>query len=139
MEQTHARTCVYKIGYHIVFCRKYRAKVLTGAVEVSAQKVFHETAKEKGFIIRQLETNEDHVHLFVTAPPHVSISTLVKWIKGISARLLLQRYVTLQKRLYRGHLWNPSYYVGTVGDMSEDIVRKYIESQKSEAPHKAKA
>ena len=139
MEQTQARTCVYKIGYQIVFCTKYRAKVpYRGCGGVGPEGVSCDGA-EKGFIIQQLETNEDHVDLFVSAPPHVSISTLVKWIKGISARRLLQKHSFLHKRLYRGHLWNPSYYVGTVGDMSEDVVRKYIESQKSEAPAKAKA
>lgn len=104
-----------------------------------SKQVIQSIAKEKGFDIIQMEVNEDHVHLFVSALPRVSISTLVKWIKGISARRLFELNPSLKKQLYRGHLWNPSYYVGTAGDMSEDVVRKYIESQKSEAGQKTKA
>jgi putative transposase len=103
------------------------------------KRVLHEIEDEKGFEIKQMETSEDHIHLFVSAPPHVSISTLVKWLKGISARRILKANPSLQKQLYRGHLWNPSYYVGTAGDMSEEVIRKYIESQKSEAGKNAKA
>jgi len=95
--------------------------------------IFNEIALEKGFTLVQQEANEDHVHLFVSAPPHISISVLVKWIKGISARRLLTQHPGIRKQLFRGHLWNPSYYVGTVGDMSEEVVRKYIANQKGEA------
>lgn len=133
METIHRRTCVYQIGYHIVFCTKYRKKVLVGKVSDDLLDIFQEIALEKRFTIEQQEANEDHVHLFVSAPPHTSISVLLKWIKGISARRLLAQYPGIRKQLYRGHLWNPSYYVGTVGDMSEAVVRKYIANQKGKA------
>lgn len=139
MEITHRRTCVYQTGYHIVFCTKYRLKVLVGKVAEDLKDILFSIAGEKGFLIGQMETNEDHVHLFVSAPPHVSISTLVKWIKGISAWQIFQQHPEIKKQLYRGHLWNPSYYVGTVGDMSEEVVRRYIEAQQSKTPKEAKA
>ena len=137
MQIQHRRTCVYQIGYHIVFCTKYRKAILLDKLCDDSKQVILTIAKEKGFDIVQMEINEDHVHLFISALPHVSISTLVKWIKGISARRLFELNPSLKKQLYRGHLWNPSYYIGTVGDMSEDVVRRYIESQKSKAGKEA--
>ncbi len=133
METVHRRTCVYQIGYHIVFCTKYRRDVLAGRVSDMVKKTVAEVAAEKGFEVATMETGDDRVHLFVSAPPHISISVLVKWIKGITARKLFVHYPALRKKLYRGHLWNPSFYVGTVGDMSEQVVKKYIESQKKKA------
>ena len=130
MDITHRRTCIYKIGYHVVFCTKYRKDILNERVARSLKKLLLSVAEEKGFAIQQIEAGADHVHLFASAPPHISISILVKWIKGISARQLFVKHPELKKKLYRGHLWNPSYYVGTVGDMSEEVVKKYIESQK---------
>ncbi len=133
METVHRRTCVYQIGYHIVFCTKYRRDVLVGRVADTVKKIVAEVAAERGFEVATIETGDDHMHLFVSAPPHISISVLVKWIKGITARKLFVQYPSLRKKLYLGHLWNPSFYVGTVGDMSEQVVKKYIESQQKKA------
>lgn len=130
MDIIHHRTCVYKIGYHIVFCTKYRRKVITPKVDARFKAIVHDIAAEKNFEISNVETGLDHAHLFVSAPPHVTISDLVKWLKGITARKLLLD-PDLKKRM-GGHLWNPSYYVGTLGDMSADAVRKYIDNQKTE-------
>ncbi len=133
MEAIHRRTCVFQIGYHIVFCTKYRLGVLTGDLSGEIKKIVASIALEKGFDVSAIETGDDHVRMFVSAPPHISISVLVKWIKGITARKLFLQYPLLRKKLYRGHLWNPSFYVGTVGDMSEKSVKKYIDSQQKKA------
>jgi len=123
MKIIHHRTCVFSIGYHLVFCTKYRRKVLTPKVDAVMKRVVAEMGIEKGFDVSTIENGPDHVHLFVSAPPHVSISDLVKWIKGISARKLLVAFPDLKKRM-GSHLWNP---------MSADVVRKYIENQKEKA------
>jgi len=70
--------------------------------------------------------------LLVSAAPHVAVSQIVKWIKGVSALRLLQKFPALKTRI-GNHLWNPRYYVGTVGDMSPDVVNRYIENQKQKA------
>jgi putative transposase len=132
METKHHRTVVFKIGYHLVFCTKYRRRVLSGEVDEYLKVVIQEVSAEKGFEIGSLETGTDHVHLFVSAAPHVPVSQITKWVKGISALRLLRKFPDLKKRM-GSHLWNPSYYVGTVGDMSADIVRRYIENQKQES------
>ena len=128
MKTVHRKTCVYSIGYHLVFCTKYRRKVLTPEIDTQLKQIIMDTAADKGFEVATIETDLDHVHLFISAPPHLAISALVKFIKGISARKLL--LLEPLKKKMGSHLWNPSYYVGTVGDMSADVVRKYIDNQK---------
>ena len=77
-----------------------------------------------------MEVMPDHVHLFISATPNHSIVSMIKALKGVSARFLFKKRPDLKKQLWGGHLWNPSYYVGTVGHISEETVKKYIESQK---------
>jgi putative transposase len=132
MKAIHHRTVVFKIGYQVVFCTKYRRKVLAGEVDEYLKTVLMEIASKKGFEIATMETGPDYVQLFVSAAPHVPVSQIVKWVKGISALRLLRKFLTLKTRM-GSHLWNPSYYVGTVGDMSAEDVRLYIEYQKQEA------
>jgi putative transposase len=131
MDIVQHRTCTYQIGYHIVFCTKYRYKMLVGTVSEDLKRILAAVAKEKGFDIGEMAVGEDHVHLFITAPPHISVSSLVKWVKGISARRMFMKRPGLKKKLYKGHLWNPSYYVGTVGEIRESTVKRYIENQKT--------
>jgi len=80
----------------------------------------------------------DHVHLFVTAHPKWSPAQLVKIFKGITAKFLFEKFPWLKQQLYRGHLWNPSYYVGTAGDVTKDVIRKYIEMQRTRPRERVK-
>lgn len=127
----HARTCVYNVNYHIVFSTKYRKAVLKGGVEEYLKQLFKDIADEKGFTISSMEVMEDHVHLFVSAHPKIEPSYIVKMLKGISARKLLLTYPELTKELWKGHLWNNSFYIETIGSISEDVIKKYIENQKN--------
>lgn len=130
---TRARTCVYNINYHIVWSVKYRRKILDEKIEEYLKKLTAEIAEDKGFVLHLLECGEgDHVHCFVSAPPNLSVTTIVKYLKGISGRKLFMEFPEIEEKLWRGRLWNPSYYVETVGDVSEENIRKYIESQKKE-------
>jgi putative transposase len=125
------RTCVYNCNYQIVFSTKYRRKVLTPEKENYLRKVIIETGIEKGFDVAMVEVgDQDHVHLFVSAHPKVAPSYIVKMVKGISARKLFLKFPELKKKLWKGHLWNPSYYIETIGSISEDVIRRYIENQK---------
>ena len=127
---THARTCVYNVNYHIVWSTKYRRKVLDSKIEKRLKEILYDVSLDKGFIIHELEVGEnDHVHMFASAHPKVSISYIVKMSKGISGRLLLYEFPELQKKLWKGELWNPSYYVETVGSVSEENIRRYIQKQ----------
>ena len=129
---THGRTCVYNINYHIVWCVKYRRKVLSQKISERLYELCHEIAKAKGFTIVEIKAGEnDHVHCFVSAPPKISITQIVKYLKGISGNRLLEEFPELRKSLWKGHLWNGSYFVETIGSTSEDNIRRYIERQKN--------
>ena len=126
----HARTCVYNCNYHIVFSTKYRRKVLTREIEHYIKDLILQIAEEKEFKIETVEVSEkDHIHLFVSAHPKISPSYIVKMVKGITARKILLKFSEIKKQLWKGHLWNPSFYVETIGSVSEDVIKKYIESQ----------
>lgn len=127
---THARTCVYNINYHIIWCVKYRKKVLTPEVAKYLKSVLQDVANENGFIISAMEVGEaDHIHVFVSAPPKLSITFIVKHLKGTSGIRMFKRYPELRNQLWKGQLWNGSYFVETIGSTSEENIRKYIERQ----------
>ena len=126
------RTTIHNIGYPIVWSVKYRRQVLVGKVEKTLKRLLSEIAEEKGFCIKQMECDKDHIHVFASAKPKVSPSYIYKMLKGISARKLFGIHPELKKKLWGGHLWNPSTYIETIGHISEETVRKYIEDQKSE-------
>lgn len=125
-----ARTCVYNINYHMVWSTKYRRKVLNSKIETRLKELFQEIADEKEFIVHLAEVGEqDHIHVFVSAHPKISISYIAKMLKGISGRKLLREFPEIKEKLWKGELWNPSFYVETVGSTSEENIRRYIENQ----------
>ena len=126
----HSRTCVYNINYHVVWSVKYRLKVLSLEIEKRIQEIVQEIANEKEFIVHLCEVGEqDHVHVFVSAHPKISISYIVKMLKGITTRKLFMEYPELKRSLRKGILWNHSYYVETIGSVSEENIKRYIEKQ----------
>ena len=134
MEKTRikrARTCVYNVNYHIVWSVKYRRSVLTGKVENYLKELLTQIADEKGFDLEAMEVMPDHVHVFVSAHPKISPSYIVKMLKGISGRKLFIEFPELKGKLWKGHLWNSSFYLETVGSVSEEAIKKYIEKQKT--------
>ena len=132
-ELIHGRTCVFNINYHIVWSTKYRRKVLTPLIERRLKEILIDIGKAKGFQIAEIEVGQkDHVHVFVSAIPKISISYIAKMMKGISGRLLLKEFPEISKQLWHGELWNPSYYVETIGSISEEAIKKYIQNQEKE-------
>lgn len=126
----HARTCVYNINYHVVWSVKYRKKVITPEIESYLKELVQQIADDKGFTIHLFEAGEkDHIHCFVSAPPKISVSYIVKMLKGITGRKLFERFPEIRQGLWKGELWNHSYYVETVGCVSEDTIKKYIMNQ----------
>ena len=127
-ELRHGRTCVFNINYHIVWSTKYRRKVLNTDIERRLKEILIDVGKQKGFEIAEIEVGmKDHVHVFVSAIPKISISYIAKMMKGISGRLLLKEFPEISKEL-----WNPSYYVETIGSISEETIRQYIQNQEKE-------
>lgn len=128
---THARTCVYNINYHIVWCVKYRRKVLSADISNRLIELLKAVGNEKGFSVVECKVGEnDHIHCFVSAPPKISVTQIVKYLKGISGNQLFREYPQLRKSLWKGQLWNGSYFCETIGSTSEENILRYIERQK---------
>lgn len=129
---THGRTCVYNLNFHIVWCVKYRRKVLSERISSRLYEICKTVADDKGFDIAVIKTGEmDHVHCFVSAPPKISVTQIVKNLKGISGRILLSEFPEIRKHLWGGQLWNSSYFAESIGSTSEENIIRYIERQKA--------
>ena len=128
---TTGRGYVYSIQYHIVWCVKYRRKVLTDEIESSLIEMLYKIADDNGFSIVECNGGLDHIHLLIDCSPQHYIPNIMKALKGVSARLLMKQYgVELKNRLWGGHLWNPSYFVATVSENTREQIVQYIRSQK---------
>lgn len=124
------RTSVCNINYHVVWCVKHRRKIISPEIEKYLQDLVRHIAADKGFTVHLFEAGDgDHVHCFVSAPPKLSITDVVKYLKGITGRKILEAHPEIRSSLWKGQLWNHSYYVETVGSVSEDAIRRYIENQ----------
>lgn len=131
MEIKKGRGYVYSIQYHIVWCVKYRRKILTPKIEKSLTDILNKIAKDNNFTILECNGDLDHIHLLVDCSPQHYIPDIMKALKGVSARLLMKEYgEELREQLCGGHLWNPSYFISTVSENTETQIRNYIKSQK---------
>lgn len=119
---------VFSLKYHLVWCPKYRRPVLEGAIEKRLREVLEDVRAEHEWTIHALEVMPDHVHLFIESDPIYSVAEIVNRLKGASSRILRGEFPALRSRLPT--LWSRSYYAGTVGAVSDAVVRRYIESQK---------
>lgn len=126
------RGYVYGLEYHLVFCTKYRKKVLTGDVKENLIRLLLLVAKDIEVEILEINTDSDHVHILLEAKPQHYIPTFVKRLKGTSANALFKLYPNLRHELWNGHLWNPSYFISTVSDNLESNIKNYIEKQGSD-------
>jgi len=124
-------SATYNINYHIVWCPKYRRGILKGKVEEFLKLCMYTIADTKDWTVHALEVMPDHIHIFISAPPFQAPTDIVKVLKGVTARQLFLKFPELKKKLWKGNLWSPSYYVGTAGSVSAETIRKYIEEQKS--------
>lgn len=131
MKVTYGRGYVYSLQYHVVWCVKYRRKVITPTIEESLLSIIRKIADDNNFEILEANTDKDHIHLLINCSPQHYIPNIMKALKGVSARLLMKKHKTfLKQQLWGGHLWNPSYFVATVSENTEEQIRKYIQQQK---------
>lgn len=127
VEIVFCRNCAYQSAYHVVWCPKYRKKILTGKVAVALERVLDEICKENMWPMITKEIQVDHVHLFLSIPPAIAVANAVKILKGVTARKLFLQFPELKQQLWGGSLWAPSYYVGTAGNVSAKTIQMYIE------------
>lgn len=126
----HNRTNVYDFNFHLVFVTKYRQKIFdTQDKQELMKNILKNIAEGNDVIIQSIEVLPDHIHLLISFPPDKTPSSVVKSFKGTAAREWFKQYPETKQQLWKGHLWSPSYFMSTLGDMSKDIVTKYINNQ----------
>jgi len=125
---TKSNTSIHNVAYHLIWCPKYRRKVLVEKVEKRLMQLLKQKAKENGWVIDTMEIMPDHVHIFVKANPVASPHWIVQQFKGYTSNILRKEFPELKSKLPT--LWTRSYYCESVGHISEDTIKKYIEDQK---------
>lgn len=120
---------VFNISYHIIWCPKYRRKVLVDGIDARMKDVLTEKAAELGITIESMEVMPDHVHLFIKANPTLAVQHIVNQLKGYTSVVLRREFPKLKSRL--PCLWSRSYYCETIGHISEETIIRYIEEQKN--------
>ena len=123
------KNITYSCKYHVVWCPKYRRKVLIKGVDTRLKEILEEVCLEFQADLIELEVMPDHVHLLVECDPQFGIAKLIRYMKGRSSRLLRQEFSWLKSRLPT--LWTNSYFISTVGGAPISVVKQYIENQKN--------
>ena len=129
MEYKSNNNIVYSCKYHVVFCPKYRRKVLVGEIETRFKELVQEICTEFNIDLLEMEVMPDHVHLLLEVNPQFGIHKAIKTIKGKTSRILRSEFKSLTTRI--PSLWTNSYFVSTVGGAPLSIIKQYIESQKT--------
>lgn len=126
---TTSNKAVFNLGYHLIWCPKYRRKVLTGEIAERLKELLLDKAVHLGVRIERMEVMPDHLHLFVKADPTFAPHYIVQQLKGYTSFQLRKEFESLVSRLPT--LWTRSYYVESIGHISEETVKRYIEEQKN--------
>jgi putative transposase len=125
---------VYDIKYHLVWITKYRKPVLRGAIAERVRDLIREICKARDVEILKGHVSADHVHIFVSVPPHISVSQLVQWIKGKTSRKMLAEFKALSRAFWGRHIWGRGYFVASSGHVTDEAIMNYIEQQGKEPP-----
>ena len=131
-EYNRLNHCKFLIQYHIIWCPKFRFNVLKGNVESELKQILWIISTQYEFEIKEIEIMPDHIHLFISTKPTIAPTVVVRILKSISARELFKKFPKL-KEFYNmsGSLWSKGYFVSTVGKVSEETVKRYIQEQKT--------
>jgi len=127
-EYKSTKTLVYSCQYHVIFCSKYRRKVLQDSIDERFKQLILEKQEQYKYTVLEMEVMPDHVHLLLDTCPADNINQIVGKIKGYTANVLRKEFSSLVSRI--PSLWTRSRFISTVGSVSLEVVKQYIESQK---------
>ena len=128
----HGAHTVFRIHLHLVWVTKYRKPVMSGEVGLRVRELLREICGPHEVTIMKGHIAKDHVHLFVSVPPRVTISRLVQMLKGKSAYKLLHEFPHLQKKFWGRHLWARGYFCVSSGNITDEVIKEYIANQNHE-------
>lgn len=117
--------------YHIVFAPKYRRKVIYGKIKVDIGKILRKLCEQKGVEIIEANLRPDHIHMLVSIPPKMSVSSFVGYLKGKSSLMIFDRHANMKYRYGNRKFWCKGYYVDTVG-RNKKVIQEYIKNQLQE-------
>ena len=123
---------VYDIKFHLVWITKYRYKILKGNIGQRLRILLKQGCEAKNIEIIKGHIAPDHVHMLVSVPPSLSVSDVVRYLKGRSSHLLQDEFAELKKRYWGQHLWARGYFCATVGSVTEEMIEQYIENHRDE-------
>lgn len=126
MKNRKSSHSIYSLQIHIVWCTKYRYKVLEGEVQKRCRDLIKQCCDALDVQILKGVVSKDHIHLHLSYPPKVSVSEILKRLKGRSSRKLLQEYPHLKKRYWGGHFWGLGYGCWSVGNLTEELLEEYL-------------
>jgi putative transposase len=121
---------LHKLHVHLVWSTKYRYEVLRGDIQIRCWDLIRQTCDTLDIQILKGVVSKDHIHLHLSYPPKLSISELVKRLKGRSAKLLLSEYSELKKRYWGGHLWGIGYGAWSTGNITDEMIQEYLDHHK---------
>ncbi len=122
----------FDLKVHLIWVPKYRKRVLVGDVAIRVLDLIRQIASEHEVTIISGKVSADHIHVLISYRPHVDVSTIVQWLKGISSRVLLQEFAYLRKKFWGKHFWARGYLAVSTGTLTDEMVEKYIEEQEGE-------
>ncbi len=123
---------VYDIKYHFVWITKYRYKVLRGEKAIRLRELLRQGCEAKNLEIIKGSIGPDHVHMLLSCPTDMSSSQIMQYLKGRSSHLLQEEFPELKKRYWGQHMWARGYFCGTVGEVDQETIKRYIETQGKE-------
>ena len=118
----------YRCEYHIVFAPKYRRQIVYGQIKKDIGEIIRKLCNEKKVEIIEAEACPNHIHMLVSIPPKMSVSSFMGYLKGKSALMIFDRHANLKYKFGNRHFWSEGYYVSTVG-LNEATIKKYIQDQ----------
>jgi putative transposase len=127
MDYRYGSHTVYRIEYHFVWVTKYRYQVLRGEVGERVRELVRQTCEAFEIRIVKGVVSKDHVHILVSAPPELAPSEIMRRIKGRTASKLFEEFPTLRKRYWGQHFWARGYFCATVGELTDDMIKQYLE------------
>ena len=126
-DYAHRGHTVTELRYHFVWVTKYRYPVLRGEIGLRTREVIRQVCEAREITILKGVVSRDHVHVYVSAPPHLAPAQMMQWIKGRTSRRLQEEFAELRRRYWGQHLWARGYFCATSGAVTDEMIREYIE------------
>ena len=131
-EYRHGAHSVFEIHLPLVWTTEYRKRIMAGEVGLRVRELVREVCRPHEVTILRGHVSGDHVHLLVSIPPQVTISRLGQWLKGRSSHHLLAEFARLRKAFWGGHVWARGYFCCSRGNVTDEVIKRYIEEQGEE-------